>query len=186
MSRKSITLALAAAVSVGAFALSATTASAFHPSGPGAGMHAVGGSGMHVYSKPFVTGIKIMPPKVTGIVINKPPKITGIIIKPPHWHPHWHWNYGWWRRPIWTGPVIAAGGVATYAATTPAPVTNRCTCLTKEYTPQGAVVFKDVCTNEMAMNPPASESPAADMAPQMPQQPIQQGYLQPQAQPQVQ
>jgi len=184
MSRKSITLALAAAVSVGAFALSAPTASAFHPSGPGASMHAVGNPGMHVYSKPMVTGIKIKPPMVTGIVINKPPKITGIIIKPPHWRPYWHWNYGWWRPRIWTAPVIAAGGVATYAATTPS--TNRCTCLTKDYTPQGAVVFKDVCTNEMAMNPPVNASPAAEMAPQMPQQPTQQGYLQSQAQPQVQ
>jgi hypothetical protein len=39
----------------------------------------------------------------------------------------------------------------TFAA---APSWNRCNCLAKEYTPQGAVVFKDVCTNEMAMNPP--------------------------------
>jgi hypothetical protein len=35
----------------------------------------------------------------------------------------------------------------------------------------------------MAMNPPVNASPAADLAPQ---QPMQQGYLQPQAQPQVQ
>jgi hypothetical protein len=28
------------------------------------------------------------------------------------------------------------------------------------------------------MNPPFNASPAADVAPQMPQQPIQQGYLQ--------
>ena len=40
-------------------------------------------------------------------------------------------------------------------------------------------MFKDVCTNEMAMNPPYNASPAADVAPQ---QPIQQGYLQPQGQ----
>jgi hypothetical protein len=185
MFRKSITLALASAVSLGAFALSASTASAFHPVG-GGGVHAVssGGlkfnGGLHVYNKPIVTGIKIMPPKVTGIVI-----------KPPHWHwhPHWHWNYGWWRRPYWIAPVVATGGVATAYASTPA--TNTCTCLTKQHTPQGAVVFKDVCTNEMAMNPPANASPAADMGPQMPQQPYQQsyqqggyqqGYLQPQAQ----
>jgi hypothetical protein len=32
------------------------------------------------------------------------------------------------------------------------------------------------------MNPPVNASPAADMAPQMPQQPMQQGYLQPQVQ----
>jgi hypothetical protein len=191
MSRNSLTLALAATVSLGAFALSASTASAFHPAGAGAvgGVKLYGGAGPHVYNKPIVTGIKIMPPKVTGIVI-KPPPVTGIIIKPPHPigvvinHPHPHW---WWGRPYWVAPAVATGavatgGVASYAATTPStPTTNRCTCLTKEYTPQGAVVFKDVCTNETAMNPPVDASPTADMAPQMTQQPIQQGYLQPQA-----
>jgi hypothetical protein len=175
MSRKSITLALAATVSLGAFALSSSTASAFHPAGGSGGVKVLGGGGPHVYSKPIVLGIKIPPPKVTGIVIKPGPIFNH--------HPHWWWHYGW-RRPYWVAPMVAAGGVATYAATTPS--TNRCTCLTKEYTPQGAVVFKDVCTNEMAMNPPASASPAADMAPQMPPQPIQQGYLQPQTQPQVQ
>ena len=33
---------------------------------------------------------------------------------------------------------------------TPGP----CTCLSKEYTPDGRVLFKDRCTNEAAMNPP--------------------------------
>jgi hypothetical protein len=177
MSRKSLTLAIAAAVSLGAFALSASTASAFHPAGGNGGVHAIGGNSMHVYSKPIVMGIKIKPPIVTGIII-KPPHVPGIVIN-HHW-PRWWWYRYTFRRPYWTAPVIATGGVATYAATT--PTTNRCTCLTKEYTPQGAVVFKDVCTNEMAMNPPVNASPAADMAPQMPQQPMQQGYLQPQVQ----
>jgi hypothetical protein len=172
MSRKSITLAVAAAVSLGAFALSASTASAFHPAGGSGGVHAIGSSGMHVYSKPFVTGIKITPPKVTGIVI-----------KPgPHFGQRWGWWRYSWRRPYWVAPVVAAGGVATYAATT--PTTSTCTCLTKQYTPEGAVVFKDVCTNEMAMNPPVNASPAAYMPQE--QQPMQQGYLQPPAQPQVQ
>ena len=178
MFRKSITLALAAAVSLGAFAMSASTASAFHPVG-GGGVHAVssGGlkfnGGLHVYNKPIVTGIKIMPPKVTGIVI-KPPHVPGIVIN-HHW-PRWGWWRYSWRRPYWIAPVVATGGVATAYASTPA--TNTCTCLTKQYTPQGAVVFKDVCTNEMAMNPPANASPAADAGPQTPQQPYQQGYLQ--------
>jgi hypothetical protein len=172
MFRKSITLALAAAVSLGAFALSSSTASAFHSAGGGsfhAGSGGGGqkfGGGLHVNSKPFVTGIRIMPGKVTGIVIK------------PNFNHHWHWpRWYWWRhtwaRPYWIAPAIAAGGVAAYATT---PTTNRCTCLTKEYTPQGQVVFKDVCTNEMAMNPPVTASPAAyNTAPEMPQQ---QGYLQ--------
>jgi hypothetical protein len=45
--------------------------------------------------------------------------------------------------------------------------TNRCTCLTKEYTPEGAVLFKDVCTNEAAINPPAvAPAPTAQVLPQ--------------------
>jgi len=184
MSRKSLTLALAAVVSLGAVALSSSTASAFH--GGGGGFHAasrggaatkvLGGGGLHIANKPMVTGIKL-PPKVVGIPV-KPKPILGVIIKPHH-HAHWPrwywWRYTTWGRPYLYAPVVA-GGVATYATT---PATNRCTCLTKDYTPQGAVVFKDVCTNEMAMNPPFTGSPAAEMAPQMPQQ---QGYLQPQSQ----
>jgi hypothetical protein len=178
MFRKSITLALAAAVSLGAFALSASTASAFHAAGGGGGVHAIGsggvrafGSGLHVNSSPMVQGIRIKP-QVFGIKINP------IFNHHAHW-PRWGWYRYTFRHPYWVAPVIA-GGVATYAATT--PTTSTCTCLTKQYTPEGAVVFKDVCTNEMAMNPPVNASPAADMSPQMPQQPMQQGYLQPQAQ----
>ncbi len=46
------------------------------------------------------------------------------------------------------------------------PVGNTCTCLTKDYTPEGNVVFKDLCTKEMASAPvdgvpaQASEIPA--------------------------
>jgi hypothetical protein len=35
------------------------------------------------------------------------------------------------------------------------PVASTCTCLVKEYLPNGAVLFRDVCTNESAVNPPA-------------------------------
>jgi hypothetical protein len=63
--------------------------------------------------------------------------------------PHWHVRY---RRPIWyAAPIVAP--VATYAVARPAA--GPCTCLSKQYTQEGAVVFKDNCTNEMAMNPPA-------------------------------
>lgn len=178
MFRKSTMLALAATVSLGAFALSSSTASAFHPVGGSGGLKFGGsslkfggsalkfGGGLHVshaynFYKPWPT-------------FNH------------HWHgPRWWWWRYSWRRPYWIAPVVATGGVAAAGASyasTPAPTTNRCNCLTKDYTPQGAVVFKDVCTNEMAMNPPANASPAADTGPQMPQPPYQQGYLQPQAQ----
>jgi hypothetical protein len=42
----------------------------------------------------------------------------------------------------------------SYTETKPAP---SCTCLTKEYAPDGTVIFKDVCTKEMAVSEPSSE-----------------------------
>ena len=54
-------------------------------------------------------------------------------------------------------PVAAAATVATVAAVRPAPaVPGPVSCLTKEYTPTGAVLFRDICTSEWAMNPPAA------------------------------
>jgi hypothetical protein len=49
--------------------------------------------------------------------------------------------------------------VASYAVA-PRPVASTCTCLVKEYLPNGAVLFRDVCTNESAMNPPAQAADA--------------------------
>jgi hypothetical protein len=86
----------------------------------------------------------------------------------PHFHPHWHVRY---RRPIWYArPVV-------YTAVR--PVAGPCTCLSKEYTPEGAVVFKDRCTNEMAMNPPAQTAPqqTGEVEQQQPQ--YAQQYVQP-------
>jgi hypothetical protein len=54
-----------------------------------------------------------------------------------------------WHRP-WLYGVGAVGTVATTYAAAPAP---RCTCLTKEYTPDNLVVFTDVCTKEVASAP---------------------------------
>ena len=103
-------------------------------------------------------------------------------LRGPHWYPHHDWHFGW-RRPYWIAPVVAT---AAYSA---APSWNRCNCLTKEYTPEGAVVFKDMCTNESAINPPANGPTTGDASePQPPtnqsysQPSQQQGYLQPQQQ----
>jgi hypothetical protein len=74
------------------------------------------------------------------------------------------------RRPIrivrWHNPrpriIVRPAYVKTYAAVRPiaayavAPAPT-CTCLTKEYLPDGTVLFKDACTKEMAMNPPNIE-----------------------------
>ena len=82
--------------------------------------------------------------------------------KHPDWkfgkhHHHWKWRYGF-RRHYWVAPVVATGIATRYVAQ---PTWNRCSCLTKEYTPEGVVVFKDLCTQEMAMNPPVSAPQAA-------------------------
>jgi hypothetical protein len=61
-----------------------------------------------------------------------------------HIHVRWHrpWIYG-------TGLVATSYAVAPTVAAAPRP----CTCLTKEYTPDNLVVFKDVCTKEVASAP---------------------------------
>ena len=61
-----------------------------------------------------------------------------------HIHVRWHrpWIYG-------TGLVATSYAVAPAVAAAPRP----CTCLTKEYTPDNLVVFKDVCTKEVASAP---------------------------------
>jgi hypothetical protein len=169
MSRKSTILALAAIASLGSIALSSTSASAFgHGRGFGGGVHTGGGmhvsGGMHSFHG-YRTG---------GFAFRRFAHVR------PLWR-HPHWRFGW-RRPYWVAPVIATGLATTYAT---APTWNRCTCLTKEYTPEGAVVFKDLCSKEMAMNPPETPAPAADYSP-APQQPQTQGYAQPQTQPYAQ
>jgi hypothetical protein len=113
-------------------------------------------------------GPKYPGPKYPG------PKYPGPNVK-HHWchhndhrcHPHWQVNYRY-------------GAPVAYAVTSPA-VAGPCTCLTKQYTPEGAVLFKDICTNEAAMNPPMQvQAPQqtgmyqAQPQQMLPQQPIPQ------------
>lgn len=90
-------------------------------------------------------------------------------------HGFYH-RYNNWHRPFvrWHRPIIYAAPVA-YAVSRPVAAAPTCNCLTKEYTPEGAVLFKDNCTNEMAMNPPEGQQQTGMNQPQ-PQQ------MQPQAQ----
>jgi hypothetical protein len=77
----------------------------------------------------------------------------------PHWH-HRHHRFVRWHRP-WIYGVGAAVAAPVYApapvyAVAPRPVVaapNPCTCLSKEYTQDGMVVFQDRCTNEAAAAP---------------------------------
>ena len=63
-----------------------------------------------------------------------------------HVHNHWkHWHH-WahYHDHIYVRPVSY-----TVRESTPGP----CTCLTKNYTPEGRVVFQDLCTKETASAP---------------------------------
>jgi hypothetical protein len=90
-------------------------------------------------------------------------------------HPNWcrfngrcHIHVGWHRPWIYGG----TGLVATTYAVAPAIATAKpCTCLTKEYTPDNLVVFKDLCTKEVASAPAGNtqvqlQLPAPEQAPQ--------------------
>jgi hypothetical protein len=59
-----------------------------------------------------------------------------------------HWHVGHYH-PVWVARPVVYTAVRPVVSA-PGP----CTCLSKEYTPEGAVLFKDRCTNEAAMNPP--------------------------------
>ena len=143
MFTKSTLFALAGALTLGVAMLSPVSADAkVFGGGHGGSFHSGGFKGGHISHASIIR----RPGGHIGhtTIIRRP----GVYIRP-----HWHVGY---RRHYWVAPVAA------YAVARPA-VAGPCTCLTKEYTPEGAVLFKDVCTNEAAINPP----PAA---------PVQTGY----------
>jgi hypothetical protein len=133
MIRKSTLLAVAASAALGLAMLAPTAASAKGGHGGGGhgggGIHGGhGGGGIHVGHGGHGGGGRIG------------------IIRYPHPHPHWHVRH---HRPIWYG-VRTVG----YTVARPVVASGPCTCLSKEYTPDGRVLFKDLCTNEAAINPP--------------------------------
>jgi hypothetical protein len=67
-----------------------------------------------------------------------------------HRHHHHHYRHIYWRGPRYVAPVVplAAGPAVALAPARPP-------CLAKQYTPEGAVMFIDRCTNESAVSPPA-------------------------------
>jgi hypothetical protein len=142
MSTRSSFLALAAITALGVAALAPTSASALGGHGFGRGHvgHVGGGMGHG--------RIGIRP-------IHRP-------IALPHLRPHWRWH--WRSRYVRFGvPVVGATVIGAAYATTPAR--PACTCLTKEYLPDGSLLFKDLCTNEAAMAPANSQAQAPVQAP---------------------
>lgn len=71
-----------------------------------------------------------------------------------HFGGHYRWRYAHYHRPIWYARPVVYSGYTVARPITPGP----CTCLTKEYTQDGSVLFKDRCTNEEAMNPPPQQT----------------------------
>ena len=139
MSRKFILMAIAAAATLGTALVSVDTASA----APGV--------------RTNIGRVNVSRVHVNRVNFHRPHR--------PHFRPHFprrpHWHVRWHHPRIWYAPrPVIYGAVAPVVTTT-----NRCTCLTKEYTPEGAVLFKDICTNEAAINPPAV-APTAQVQPQ--------------------
>ena len=161
MLRKSTLLAVAASAALGLAMLSPSIANAKGGHGGGGGMHGGGhGGGMHGGGH----GGHGMHGGHGG----------GIHIGFRHYHPRWHVRY---HRPIWYAPRPVIYSAYAPRIVSPGP----CTCLSKEYTPEGAVLFKDRCTNEAAMNPPApAPQQTGAVEPQVQQ--YSQQYVQPQPQ----
>jgi hypothetical protein len=148
MLRKSTLLAVAASALFG-LALIAPTAASAHGGGGGGhgggGMHAGGGHGGGGHGGGLRTGGR---GHGGGHVNLRHPGGRNF------GHNHYHWRYAHFHRPIWVGsPVVYSTGYSVARPLAAGP----CTCLSKEYTQDGAVLFKDNCTNEAAMNPPAPQ-----------------------------
>jgi hypothetical protein len=130
-------LPLAAIASLGLAALVTTTSSADARGFGGGGMSRGGGMSFH-------GGMN----RGGGFVNRGGFRHIGGLHRFPRWHQHRHWHVRW-HRPWIYGVGIAAAAAPAYAAVAPRP----CTCLTKEYTQDNVVVFKDLCTKETAAAP---------------------------------
>jgi hypothetical protein len=179
--------AIAAIAALGAASLIVTTSSAdargggggggFRSGGMGGGhaMRMGGGGGVRMGGGGVRVGMRHVGIRHVGI------RHVGLRHHHIHRHPNWCRVYGRcgihvrWHRP-WVYPVATAGLVATSYAVAPAVAAapRPCTCLTKEYTPDNLVVFKDLCTKEVASAPAGNtqvqlQLPAAQAEP-VPQQ----------------
>jgi len=158
MSRKTIlTLASAATLAVALLASQSADARGFGGGGFGGGGRGFGGGGMASRS---IGGGNIGMARVNSRVGRTfIPIIPGRPGRPgnPHWtfhhHDHGHWVFRFGRWIVVDDVVEEAPAIVT----APGP----CTCLTKNYTPSGLVVFADVCTKESASASVYSSSDAS-------------------------
>jgi hypothetical protein len=80
----------------------------------------------------------------------------------PHHHGHWVFRFGHW---IVVDDVVEEAPATVVA---PAAIPGPCTCLTKNYTPSGLVVFADICTKESASAPVDGSAGDTSQAPSTP------------------
>lgn len=73
-----------------------------------------------------------------------------------HGHHHGHHHHRWHPRRIVIYRGHHGGGASYGSAAGPSrpPAASPCTCLRRTNLPNGAVMFQDICTNEMAMTEP--------------------------------
>jgi hypothetical protein len=141
MSRKlTLTFALATAATIAAASLCSTAADARGGFGGGR----MGGGG---FARVANGGRTLTPILNPGRGDNpRSPRWPGHPGNPGRWtfHPHGHlaFRFGRW--------ITIDDGVDAAPIAPVAPVAGPCTCLTKTYTPDGLVVFADVCTKEAA------------------------------------
>jgi hypothetical protein len=164
MSRKLI-LTLTAAASVAAASVTLGSSAVYARGMMGGGHFSSGGA--H-----FSSGVRLASHnpglRSNRMVIRRPVRIPPIIIgRGPHYHHHHHHHWVF-RGGHWI--VLGEDVVEASPVLEPAAVPGPCTCLTKTYTPEGLVVFADVCTKESASAPAqddtadASKAPTSDVA----------------------
>jgi hypothetical protein len=160
MSRKVI-FTLAAAATVAAATLVTSSASYARGSMGGGGSH-FSGSSRSAGGNHFA--------RVSHFPRLREPRDPGHHIGLHEHHHHWAFRNGIWVEDDVVDAVDAA----------PAAAPGPCTCLTKNYTPAGLVVFADICTKESASAPvdstadatqtpttlpPAAQAPASTATP---------------------
>ena len=90
----------------------------------------------------------LLPKKPPVVVLPKFPKKPPVIIVNPKF-----------PKPVIVSPVLVERPVIRPVNLVQRPVVTTCNCLTKEYTQDGQVMFKDLCTQEMAMAPVPGAEP---------------------------
>ena len=99
----------------------------------------------------------VLPKKPPIIVTPKFPKKPPVIIVTPKF-----------PKPVIVSPIVVERPILRPVNFVQRPAVTTCNCLTKEYTQGGQVLFKDLCTQEMAMAPVPGTEPQKSSETQSP------------------